>query len=168
MNTILSSEKLALFTGLFFIVCILVVTAILVDLWDGVHTAKKTGQRIHSHKLRVTISKISEYFRALLIGFLIDCLGFFFDIYPMPFIVILFGAGLIFTEAKSMFEHAKRRKSHTAELPQLARDIVACTKEKNTRKIIEQLTLILTRDTDDGESNEEKRINIIERTSYDN
>lgn len=61
MDTFLSTEKIFLFLGVFFVVCILVITAILLDLWDGVHTARKTGQRVHSHKLRVTIAKMSEY-----------------------------------------------------------------------------------------------------------
>lgn len=77
MNEFLSMEKMSLFLGVFFAVCILVITAILLDLWDGVHTAKKTNQRIHSHKLRVTIAKMSEYFRFIVIGFLVDCLGSF-------------------------------------------------------------------------------------------
>lgn len=115
MESILSKEKLYLFLGVFFAVCLLVITAILVDLWDGVHTAKRTNERVHSHKLRVTIAKISEYWRFILIGFLVDCLGIIFSFYILPFVAVLFGAGLIAVEAKSMFEHAHRRKSHTAE-----------------------------------------------------
>ena len=139
MDTFLSTEKIFLFLGVFFVVCILVITAILLDLWDGVHTAKKTGQRVHSHKLRVTIAKMSEYFRFIVIGFLVDCLGFFFSFYLMPFVAILFGVGLIVVEAKSMFEHAKRRKSHLTELPDIIDEIVKCAHEKEARRIVELL-----------------------------
>ncbi len=139
MNEFLSMEKMSLFLGVFFAVCILVITAILLDLWDGVHTAKKTNQRIHSHKLRETIAKMSEYFRFIVIGFLVDCLGSFFAFYLMPFVAIVFGVGLIVVEAKSMFEHAKRRKSHVMELPDVINDIVKCAHEKDARKIIELL-----------------------------
>ncbi len=123
METILSLEKVYLFLGIFLAVCILVIVAIMLDLWDGVHTAKKTNQRVHSHKLRVTITKMSEYWRFILIGFLVDCLGIFFSFYIMPFVAVLFGAGLIVVEAKSMFEHANRRKSQTLQLPEIIRSI---------------------------------------------
>ncbi len=140
METLLQIEKVRLFFSLLLIICILVIVAIMLDLWDGVHTAKITNQRIHSHKLRVTISKISEYFRFIMIGFLVDCLGFFFNFYLLPFVALLFGAGLIAVEAKSMFEHANRRKSHTTELPTIIKNIVDCVSEKDAKKIIEHLT----------------------------
>ena len=69
MESILSLDKFYLFLGIFLAVCILVIVAIMLDLWDGVHTAKKTNQRVHSHKLRVTIAKMCEYWRFILIGF---------------------------------------------------------------------------------------------------
>lgn len=142
METILSLDKLYLFLGIFFAVCILVIAAIMLDLWDGVHTAKKTNQRVHTHKLRVTITKMSEYWRFILIGFLVDCLGVFFSFYVMPFVAVLFGAGLIVVEAKSMFEHASRRKSHTKQLPEIIKSIIECAHEKDAQKILEQFTTI--------------------------
>lgn len=139
MESILSKEKLYLFLGVFFTVCLLVITAILVDLWDGVHTAKRTNERVHSHKLRVTIAKISEYWRFILIGFLVDCLGIIFSFYILPFVAVLFGAGLIAVEAKSMFEHAHRRKSHTAELPDIVSSIICAVDKKDAQKVLERL-----------------------------
>lgn len=139
MESILSKEKLYLFLGVFFAVCLLVITAILVDLWDGVHTAKRTNERVHSHKLRVTIAKISEYWRFILIGFLVDCLGIIFSFYILPFVAVLFGAGLIAVEAKSMFEHAHRRKSHTAELPDIVSSIICAVDKKDAQKVLERL-----------------------------
>lgn len=142
METILPLSKIYLFLGVFLVVCILVIVAIMLDLWDGVHTAKKTHQRIHSHKLRVTIAKMSEYWRFIMIGFLVDCLGIIFSFYIMPFVAVIFGAGLIFVEMKSMFEHANRRKSHMTELPDIIKNIIDCAHEKDAQKIIEQLTTL--------------------------
>lgn len=139
MESIVSLDKVNLFLGIFLAVCILVIAAIILDLWDAVHTAKKTKQRVHSHKLRVTISKMSEYFRFIMIGFLVDCLGLFFTVYPMPFVAILFGVGLICVEGKSMFEHAGRRKSRTNQLPEIIKSIVECAHEKDAKKIVEKL-----------------------------
>lgn len=139
METIIPLEKLYLFIGVFLAVCLLVIAAIMLDLWDGVHTAKKTHQRVHSHKLRVTIEKMSEYFRFVLIGFLVDCLGLFFTVYPTPIVVILFGVGLIIVEVKSMFEHANRRKSHVTQMPDIIKGIVECAHDKDAKKIVEQI-----------------------------
>lgn len=140
MGTIVSVEKLYLFFGIFLFVSIAVIIGIMLDLWDGVHTAKKTGQRVHSHKLRVTIAKMSEYWRFLVIGFLVDCLGLFFYFYPLPFVLMLFGTGCLVVEAKSMFEHASMRKSHMKELPDIVNRIIQCAHEKDARKIIEHLS----------------------------
>lgn len=139
MGVLISSEKLYLFLGVFLAVCILVISAIMLDLWDGVHTAKKTRERVHSHKLRVTISKMCEYWRFILIGFLVDCLGIFFAFYFMPFVVVLFGAGLIVVEAKSMFEHANRRKSHTQELPDIFKAIIGAVDQNDAQRIFDRL-----------------------------
>lgn len=136
MESILSLEKGYLFIGVFFAVSLLVSMAIMLDLWDGVYTAKRTGQRVHSHKLRVTIAKVSEYWRFLLIGFLADCLGFLFSFYFLPFMALLFGMGLIVVEIISMFEHAKRRKSHLIDLPEIIDGIIAATSKKDAEKII--------------------------------
>lgn len=140
----ISYEKAFLFLGIFITVCILVIVAIMLDLWDGIYTAKKTGETVHSHKLRVTIGKMSEYWRLILIGFLIDCLGFFFSVYSLPFIGMVFGVGLIVVEAKSMFEHSQRRKSHTAELPDLLKKIIKASNIQEAKDILENITDYVT------------------------
>lgn len=140
MEPIISFDKLHLFLGVFFAICLLVICAILLDLWDGVHTANVTNQRIHSHKLRVTITKMSEYFRFILIGFLVDCIGYLFSPYKLPFVATVFGVGLIVVEAKSMFEHANRRKSHASNLPDIIQSIVECAHDKDAKKLVERIS----------------------------
>ncbi|MBD5283321.1 MAG: hypothetical protein HDS31_01740 [Bacteroides sp.] len=141
MESIIDLSKVYLFLGIFLATCIMVILAIMLDLWDGVHTARTIKERVHSHKLRVTIAKMTEYWRFIMIGFLVDCLGVFFDFYILPFVSVIFGVGLIVVEAKSMFEHAGRRKSHTTELPDIIKLIVNCAHEKDARKIIEELNV---------------------------
>lgn len=135
-----SYDKAFLFIGIFIAVCILVIVAIMIDLWDGIYTAKTTGERVHSRKLRITMNKVGEYWRFIFIGFLIDCMGFFFHFYSLPFFVILFGVGLIIVEAKSMFEHSHRRKSHTAQLPDLLKKIVSASNSQEAEKILKNIT----------------------------
>lgn len=137
---IISLSKLYLFIGVFMAVCVLVIVAIMLDLWDGVYTAHKVKERVHSHRLRRTICKMCEYFRFIMIGFLVDCLGFFFSFYILPFVVVMFGVGLLAVELKSMFEHAHRRRSHTIELVDTAKKIIECVHEKDAMKIIEYIT----------------------------
>ena len=144
MEAIVTVPKLYLFLGVFLGICLLVILAIIMDLWDGVYTARRIGERIHSHKLRVTLSKISEYFRFIAIGFLVDCVGMLFPFYFMPFVAMLFGVGLTIVEAKSMFEHAQKRHSDTVEVPDIIRSIIACAKEKDAHALIEQIEKRLT------------------------
>lgn len=141
---IIQLDKVILFAGVFLAISLIVIMAIMLDLWDGVHTAKVTKERVHSHKLRVTIDKISEYWRFILIGFLIDCIGLIFSFYFMPFVAVVFGAGLIVIEIKSMFEHAKRRKSHTTDLPIIIRSIVNCANDKDAHDIIDKVLALST------------------------
>lgn len=136
---LISPTKISLFLGVFLGVSFLVIIAIMLDLWDGVYTAKKLKQPLHSHKLRVTIEKMSEYWRFLIIGFLVDCLGILFDFYALPFAVMLFGLGLIIIEVKSMFEHAGRRKSATTQIPEIVSEIIQCAQEKDAEAIIKKL-----------------------------
>lgn len=153
MGSILSMDKIYLFVGIFLAVTLVVIVAIMLDLWDAVHTAKRTHERVHSHKLRKTIAKMSEYWRFVLIGFLVDCLGILFSFYLLPFVVILFGAGLIVVEARSMFEHARKRKSGMTGLPDIVRDIVACGHEKDAKKIVALLTSMSDKsDKDDSKT----------------
>lgn len=140
MFEIVPLQKILLFLSVLFCVTMLVVSAIMIDLWDGVYTAKATKKRVHSHKLRVTVQKMSEYWRFIVIGFLIDCIGSIFNWYELPFLAMVFSAGLVFVEIKSMFEHAKKRKSHTIQLQDILQRIVECATEKDAQKVVEFIT----------------------------
>ena len=139
MEILLQTDKLFLFLGVLLAICLLVIGAILLDLWDALYTARKTKQKIHSHKLRVTIEKLSEYFRFVALGFLVDCIGYLFSFYFLPFAAIGFGAGLIAVECKSLFEHASRRKSATQELPDIISSIIHCAREEDAKELLERL-----------------------------
>lgn len=117
---------------------LLVIAAILLDLWDGVYTAKKLHQRIHSHKLRVTVAKISEYWRLMLIGFIIDTIGILFPVYAFPYLSIVLCVGLIIVEAKSMLEHAKKRQSATLQLQDIFRMAIDCATESDAKDMLKK------------------------------
>lgn len=132
-----------------FVVWIIVLVAILLDLWDAIYTAKKLKEKIKSHRLRLTIQKICEYWRGLIIGLLIDSIGIFLPFYTLPYVTLVIGVGLLLVEAKSMFEHAKRRKSKTTELTKIINIIVDAANDKDAKKAIEMLTDYMN---DDGKT----------------
>ncbi len=119
---------------------VLVLLAVLIDLWDGVMTAKKLHRRVHSHKLRVTVTKMGEYWRIMLLGFVADCVGVLFPVYNLPYLSILICIGIIGIEMKSVWEHAKKRKSKAAELPAILRSMVECANEHNALEIVERIS----------------------------
>ena len=118
---------------------VLTICVVLLDLVDGVHTARVLHQRIHSHKLRATVVKFGEYWRFLLFGFFFDLAGVFFPWYGYPYMTIVITLGLSVIELKSMLEHAKKRKSKTAELPNIVSQIVGCDSAEEAKKLIKNI-----------------------------
>ena len=55
-----------------FMCFVIIVIAVLFDLYTGIKAAKKTGEPIRSHILRKTINKITDYYIAVGFGILID------------------------------------------------------------------------------------------------
>lgn len=122
-----------------FVCWILVVTAVLVDLSDGVYTARMLKVPIRSHKLRITINKCLEYFRLLILGFILDCFGLMFPQYGMPYATIVMSLGLVLVEGKSMYEHLKRRKSAAVELKDLLGAIVSAASERDAKAVMREI-----------------------------
>ncbi len=128
--------------------------AIFLDLWDGVRTAVQTKATVHSHKLRVTIEKMSEYWRFMLIAFIVDAVIFIvcalLNYRPLPAVSFVFCIGLIGVEVKSMFEHAKRRKSRVLEMNDVLALIVNAATEKDAKKALKDVTDYLNKNERDG------------------
>ena len=120
--------------------CILVIGAIFVDLWDGVYTAKKTHQKIKSHKLRITGEKVAEYFRFIFIVFLLDTVGVLLPWYALPYLTMVMAVGLIGVEIKSLFEHAKERKSKATEVKDVIGIIIKAANDHDATKAIERVS----------------------------
>lgn len=132
---------------------LLVLFAILLDLWDGVYTARQLRQRVHSHKLRVTVKKVSEYWRFMLIAFVIDTVGILFPIYALPYISILFCIGLVGVEAKSMLEHAKKRKSKAIEMEEIIKMVIDSATKPDAKETILRIRDFLEMKPNSNETN---------------
>lgn len=113
--------------------------ACFVDMWSGVTTAHALGEKVHSHRLRETFQKIKDYAGVLLPFMFIDIIGSLFSFYFLPFFQILIAAGSILIEGWSVLENKKRKKSHAALIPELAKEIVHCAREKDAEAIIETI-----------------------------
>lgn len=122
---------------LIFICAVAVLFAVLIDLSTGIERAKKCKEKIRSHILRRTISKVVDYYRLLLFGVLIDVLGLAFVWYNLPYCSVFVAAGVVLIEAKSVLENYQKMKSAAREMPNVVKQIIEAVTDKDAEKIIE-------------------------------
>ena len=134
---------------LIFICAVAILLAVLIDLSTGVERAKKCKEKIRSHILRRTISKVVDYYRLLFFGVIIDVLGLAFVWYNMPYCAVVVAVGVVLIEAKSVLENYQKMKSAARAMPDVVRQIVEAVTDKDAEKIIE-----LIKDNDKRDENE--------------
>lgn len=118
---------------------ILICIACLMDMWTGIDAARANKEKIRSKPLRKTGVKIVDYFRLLIIFVLIDILGLCFPWYNLPYGAIIGTAGVLFVEGFSVVENLRRKKSHAAEVADVAAKIVKCLTTEDAEKIIKMI-----------------------------
>ena len=131
--------RLIIWAIVIFIAWIGMAVACFVDMWSGVSTARAIGEKVHSHRLRETFQKIKDYAGVMFPFMFIDIIGSLFSFYFLPFFQIITGAGAIIIEGWSVLENKKRKKSHAALIPELAKDIIQCAREKDAEALIETI-----------------------------
>lgn len=109
------------------------------DMWSGVSTARALGEPVHSHRLRETFQKIKDYAGVLFPFLFVDIIGSLFSFYFLPFCEMLIGTGSILIECWSIIENKRRKKSHAGLIPELAKEIVKCAREKDAEVLIETI-----------------------------
>lgn len=119
-----------------FICSILICIACLMDMWTGIDAARANKEKIRSNPLRKTGMKIVDYFRLIIIFVLIDILGLCFPWYNLPYGAIIGTAGVLFVEGFSVVENLRRKRSHAAEVADVAAKIVKCLTTEDAEKII--------------------------------
>lgn len=135
---------------LIFICAVAILLAVLIDLSTGVERAKKCKERIRSHILRRTISKVVDYYRLLFFGVIIDVLGLAFVWYNMPYCAVVVAVGVVLIEAKSVLENYQKMKSAARDMPAVVKQIVEAVTDKDAEKIIELIKDNDKRDGTDG------------------
>lgn len=118
---------------------ILICIASLIDMWTGIDAARANKEKIRSKPLRKTGVKIVDYFRLIIIFVLIDILGLCFPWYNLPYGAIIGTAGVLFVEGFSVVENLRRKRSHAAEVADVAAKIVKCLTTEDAEKIIKMI-----------------------------
>lgn len=94
------------------------------DTISGIYTAKKTGEKLRSHRLRKTFEKMVAYwfFQILvaIVGVILSLLSW----YNLPYLSIVLAMAICITEGRSMWEHSKRRKDGVAKVPEVLQELV--------------------------------------------
>lgn len=94
------------------------------DTISGIYTAKKTGGKLRSHRLRKTFEKMVAYwfFQILvaIVGVILSLLSW----YNLPYLSIVLAMAICITEGRSMWEHSKRRKDGVAKVPEVLQELV--------------------------------------------
>lgn len=135
---------LILLTGLFSIA----------DMFSGVYTAKKTGERLRSHRYRKTIEKITWYWFFQILVAAVGIVGTLFPWYNLPYLSIAAALCICVIECKSIGEHVKRRKDSLAKLPEILNEFIEMINDadelKETIKIVakKKLSKSLSDETD--------------------
>lgn len=122
---------------LIFICAVAILFAVLIDLTTGVERAKKCKERIRSHILRRTISKVVDYYRLLFFGVIIDVLGLAFVWYNIPYCAVIVAVGVVLIEAKSVLENYQKMKSAARNMPDVVKQIIDAVTDKDANKVIE-------------------------------
>lgn len=96
----------------------------LADTISGIYTAKKTGEKLRSHRLRKTFEKMAVYwfFQTLvaIIGVILALLPW----YNLPYLSIILAVAICVTEGRSMWEHSRRRKDGMAKIPETVQGLI--------------------------------------------
>lgn len=125
--------------AIIFVCLVLIVVACLLDMWTGIDAARANKEKICSRPLRKTGTKIVDYYRLVVFFILIDILGLCFPWYNLPYGAVIGTAGVLFVEGFSVVENLRRKKSHAAEVADMAAKIVECLTPEEAQKIIKKI-----------------------------
>ena len=132
-------HDISLWVMVAFTCCALVIFAAFIDMWSGVEAARAVKERISSHGLRKTVSKIVDYLRVVFFAALIDTLGLFFPWYLLPYFVMACTLGVLLIEGRSVIENSRKKKSQAAGIPDAVRSIIQAATREEAEKVLEQI-----------------------------
>lgn len=122
-----------------FVCLVAIAVACMMDLWTGIEAARANKERVRSRPLRRTGTKMLDYYRIFVIFVLIDILGLCFPWYHLPYAAIICTAAVISIEGVSIVENFKKKKSHAADVAEVAKNIIECLTKEEAEKIIKTI-----------------------------
>lgn len=94
------------------------------DTISGIYTAKKTGEKLRSHRLRKTFEKMAVYWFFQILVAIVGVMFTVFSFYNLPYLSIVFAAMICVAEGRSMWEHSRRRKDGLAKVPETVQELI--------------------------------------------
>ena len=94
------------------------------DTISGIYTAKKTGEKLRSHRLRKTFEKMAIYWFFQILVAIVGVMFTVFSFYNLPYMSIVFAASICIAEGRSMWEHSRRRKDGVAKIPETMQELI--------------------------------------------
>lgn len=144
-----SKEIVIVYAGVILITWAFNILAVLIDLWTGIEKARCCGEKVHSHKLRETISKVGDYWRIQLFALMADMLGSLF--WDLPYASIVTIIGIMAIEFWSVRENLITKKSAAAKVPEVVAKILSNAANRGVSK-----EALMAAIADQLESNKEK------------
>ena len=92
-----------------------IIAAAGIDMWTGCDCARRRGERIHSHRLRDTVTKVCDYWRLLALAMIADLL--ISRLLGFPYLSIVVTIGVLAIEGRSVLENLRKAKSAADDLP---------------------------------------------------
>lgn len=96
----------------------------LADTISGVYTAKKTGEKLRSHRLRKTFEKMVVYWFFQILVALVGVILSLLPWYNLPYLSMVLALAVCYTEGRSMWEHSRRRRDGVAKISETAQELI--------------------------------------------
>lgn len=125
--------------AILFVCLVTIAVACMMDLWTGIEAARANKEKVRSKPLRRTGAKMLDYYRIFVVFVLIDVLGLCFPWYGLPYAAIICTVAVISIEGLSIVENVKKKKSHAADVAEVAKNIIECLTKEDAEKIIKSI-----------------------------
>lgn len=94
------------------------------DTISGIYTAKKTREKLRSHRLRKTFEKMAWYWFFQMLVAIVGVLLSLLPWYNLPYLSMVLALAICISEGISMWEHSKRRKDGMAKVPEAVQELI--------------------------------------------
>lgn len=94
------------------------------DTISGIYTAKKTGEKLRSHRLRKTFEKMVTYWFFQILVAIVGVILSLISWYNLPYFSIILALVICYTEGCSMWEHCKRRRDGVTKIQETMQELI--------------------------------------------